>query len=58
MAEDGFGEAGLNGDEGAVVDVAPGEVAAANEEVQLIAKVAVADVGLIEIDGEMEDESE
>ena len=48
----------MNGDEGAVVDVAPGEVAAANEVVQLVAKVAVADVGLIEIDGEMEDESE
>ena len=40
VAEEALGEAGLEGDEGAVVDVAPGEVAAAGDVVELIAEVA------------------
>ena len=48
VAEDELAEAGLQGDDGAVVDVAPGEVAAADEVVELVAEVAVADVCLPE----------
>lgn len=53
-AEEGFCEAGLDGDEGAVVYVAPGEASATEDVVELVTEVAVADVGLPEIRGEME----
>jgi len=56
VAEEGFGDAGLQGDDGAVVDVAPSEMAAAHEVVELVAEVADADVALPEGGGDVEQE--
>ena len=58
MAEEEFGGAGLEGDDRAVVDVAPGEVAAAGNVVELVAEVAVADVALPESAGEVDEQFE
>ena len=44
VAEEKFADPGLEGDDGAVVDVSPGEMAAAGQIVELVAEVAVADV--------------
>ena len=48
----------MEGDERAVVDVAPGEMAAAGEVVELVAEVAPADVGLPEIADDLDRELE
>ena len=45
VAEEGLGEARLDGNEGAVVDEAPGKMAAAGEVVELVAEVAPAEMG-------------
>ena len=58
MAEEQFGEAGLDGDEGAVVDVAPGEMATAGDVVELVAEVAPADVGLVEVESDVQQDGE
>ncbi len=55
-SEEGLGEAGLEGDEGAVIDVSPGEALAADEVVELVAEVAIAEVGGPEGGGDVEDE--
>jgi hypothetical protein len=46
----------LQGDDGAVVDEAPGEMMAAGEVVELVAEVAVADVLGPERKGELQEE--
>ena len=46
----------MQGDDGAVVDVAPGEVVAAGEVIELVTEVAVADVRGVEGEGEVEEE--
>jgi len=46
----------LQGDDGAVVDEAPGEMTAAGDVVELVAEVAVADVLGPEREGELEEE--
>lgn len=57
-AEESLGEAGLDGDAGAVVHVSPGEALAADEVVELVAEVAVAEVlgveGGDDVQGEFE----
>ncbi len=53
-AEDQFSQSGLECDEWAVIDVAPCEMAAAHEVVELVAKVAVADVRLPHIGDDMQ----
>jgi hypothetical protein len=54
-AEERFSEAGLQSDHGSLVDVAPGEVAAADEEVHIVAEVAVAEVHAPERTEEMDE---
>ena len=55
-AEEGFGEAGLDGDEGSVVDVSPGEASTAHDVVELVAEVAVAEVLDVERTDDVKDE--
>ena len=55
-AEEGFGKLGLDGDDGAVVDVTPGEVASALNVVHLVAEVASSCAGLVEVGGDVEGE--
>ena len=56
VAEEEFAETGLEGDDGAVVDVTPGEMAAAGDVVELVAEVAVAEVLRPEGEGELEEQ--
>ena len=56
VTEEGFGEPRLKGNQRAVVDVTPGEMAPAGNVVKLVAEVAVANVGLIEVGGQVEEE--
>src|SRR5215469_2387299 len=56
MAEEQLGKAGLKGDDGAVIDVAPGEVASAEEVVELVAEVAVADARFPEVGSDVQGE--
>ena len=58
LAEEQETEAGLEGHDGAVVDVAPGEMAAAGDVVELVAEVAVTEVDLPEGGGHVEGELE
>ena len=46
----------MQGDDGAVVDEAPGEMTAAGDVVELVAEVAVADVLGPECEGELQEE--
>ena len=56
VAEEDFTQARLQGYDGSVVDVPPGEVAGTGDVVELIAEVAVADVRGPEGQGEMQQE--
>ena len=56
VAEEDFAEAGLDGDDGAVVDVTPCEVVAAGDVVELVAEVAVAEVLGVEREGKLQEE--
>jgi hypothetical protein len=56
VAEEGGGEPGLQGYEGGVIDVAPGEVLPADEVVEFVAGVAVTEVRLEEVEGEEQEE--
>ena len=59
VAEEKFAEPGLDGDDRTMVDVSPGEMAAAGEIIKLIAKVTVSDVlgpkGESELEGKLDD---
>ena len=44
-AEERLGEAGLQGDQWRLIDVAPGQMMAADEEVELVAEETVAEMG-------------
>ena len=56
MAEECFREARLQGNQRAVIDIAPREVASARDVIELIAKVAPARVRLVQIGEQMEEE--
>jgi len=54
VAEEDLAEPCLNGDDGALIDVAPGEMMAAGDVVELVAEVAVAEVLRVEREREVE----
>ena len=55
-AEEGLREASLNGDQGAVIDVAPGEMSATHDVVELVTEVAVAEMLRPERGGDVQDQ--